>query len=290
MRLALPLVLACSVGLGAAQDTLEPIRALYASADYEGALSALDRLRAEAGGDTSAEIDRYLVLCLVALGRSGEADRVIEDIIASDPLYHPSAVDAPPRIRAAFAAVRRRVVPTLVRGLYVEGKAAFDRKSFAEATQKLERVLQILDVPETGDQPELADLRTLAAGFFDLSRASIAKTRREEVPPADSGGGESRSTPVIPPPPSDPVVVRQVLPPWTYAFAGALFAAEYRGAIEVDIDERGQVVGAEIAQPIHPLYDPLLLAAARDWKYEPARRNGQPVKIRKRVDVVLRPR
>ena len=55
--------------------------------------------------------------------------------------------------------------------------------------------------------------------------------------------------------------------------------AEFRGAIEVDIDERGLVVGAEIAEPIHPLYDGLLLRAARDWQYEPARRNGQPVKV-----------
>jgi hypothetical protein len=70
---------------------------------------------------------------------------------------------------------------------------------------------------------------------------------------------------------SDPVVLQQVLPPWTGAFAGAMFDKEFRGAIEVDIDERGQVVSAEITQAVHPLYDPLLLQAAREWKYEPAR-------------------
>jgi len=37
------------------------------------------------------------------------------------------------------------------------------------------------------------------------------------------------------------------------------------------------------------LYDPLLLVAARDWKYEPARINGRPTAVRKRVEVVLKP-
>ena len=40
---------------------------------------------------------------------------------------------------------------------------------------------------------------------------------------------------------------------------------------------------------VHPMYDPPLLAAARQWKYEPARRAGVAVKSSKRISVVLHP-
>jgi hypothetical protein len=43
-------------------------------------------------------------------------------------------------------------------------------------------------------------------------------------------------------------------------------------------------------EPIHPAYDPELVEAAKAWRYDPARRDGQPVVSIKRVDVVLRPR
>ena len=36
-----------------------------------------------------------------------------------------------------------------------------------------------------------------------------------------------------------------------------------------------------------PLYDPLLLSAAKGWKYRPATRDGQPVRFRKIIQVTL---
>lgn len=292
MRLALTACLfACVSGLASAQDLLEPARALYASADYEGALSAFGRLKnAETGSTVSVvEIDRYRVLCLVALGRAEEADQVIESILTHDPLYELAPADAPPRIRAAFSQVRRRVLPGIVRGLYVEAKAAYDRKAFSDAVQKMEKTLHLLQTLDAADQPALADLRTLATGFRDLSLASLPPAPVEATAPSNaeaiterSGAGVVQFT--------DPVVRRQVLPPWMGVFSGTLLDAEFRGTIEVEIDERGDVVGATITQPIHALYDASLLRAARDWKYEPARANGRPVKVNKRVEVVLRPR
>lgn len=101
----------------AAQDSLAPVRDLYASAEYERALTALGDLRSSPESGGRVEVDRYRVLCLIALGRASEADQVIETIVTSDPLYQPAAADAAPRVRAAFTAVRRRVLPTLVRTL-----------------------------------------------------------------------------------------------------------------------------------------------------------------------------
>lgn len=77
MRMIWALVFTCGIaGVAAAQDKLEPGRELYASADYEGAVTALGRLQVETGAVPKTEIDRYRVYCLVALGRFAAADRL----------------------------------------------------------------------------------------------------------------------------------------------------------------------------------------------------------------------
>jgi len=42
-------------------------------------------------------------------------------------------------------------------------------------------------------------------------------------------------------------------------------------------------------QTVHVLYDPLLLKAAREWKYEAPRVSGKPTATVKRVEIVLKP-
>lgn len=286
LRMALALV---SIGCAslAAQDALGPVRELYASAEYEAALSALDRLKATASTDGLLEIDRYRALCLIALGQSTEADRAIETIVRADPLYQPGAADAAPRVRAAFSAVRRRVLPGAVRVLYTDAKAAFDRKAFADAVAGLERTMRVLDTMEEPGA-ELADLRLLASGFLDLSRASLPPAS----PPADSPAVVNSGVQKAAPPSAAAaitavVAIRQDIP--RPPFSLAMTSGEYRGTIEVEIDESGNVVSTQMIRSVHSMYDPLLLAAAREWKYQPARVGGTPIGSRKRVDVVLRP-
>src|SRR5262245_45014056 len=120
VRLTIAAVL-FSVSSASAQNGLDSVRNLYASAEYEEALSALGRIKAETPAN-GLEIDRYRALCLIALGRGSEADRVIESIVTADPLYQPSATDASPRVRTAFTTVRDRMLPTVARSLYLEAK------------------------------------------------------------------------------------------------------------------------------------------------------------------------
>ena len=143
LRLALAIVL-FSAATAAAQDALTTARDLYASAEYEEALTALGRVTAETSS-TVTEIDRYRVLCLMALGRASEADKVIESIVSNDPFYQPAAADAAPRVRAAFNAVRQRMLPGVARSLYMDAKAAFDRKAYSEAAAGLEKSLKLID-------------------------------------------------------------------------------------------------------------------------------------------------
>jgi hypothetical protein len=273
-----------------AANALDPVRQLYASAEYEEALTALDRLQPETP-TTGLEIDRYRAMCLIALNRGSEADRVIESIVAADPLYQPSASDASPRVRTAFSTVRERILPALARSLYLEAKAAYDRKAYMDAAQTLERAVRVIDTIESPAKYELADLRVLASGFLDLSKAAAAPP--PPAPPAEPAAPAKPEIAAPPPAPALPpntglVVLKQDLPPLPFSIA-SLGSGEYRGMVELQIDEGGNVTSARIIRSVHVLYDPILLNAVREWKYEAPRIAGRPIATVKRVEIVLKP-
>ena len=301
MRLATTIFVVCVWTTVAGQSALDSIRALYASADYEGVLAAVDRLPPDERSKNLVSVDLLRVLCLTALGRPSEATPLIEGILMIDPFYDPASADVPPRIRNTFSDVRRRLLPRIARAMYLDAKATFDNKSYLEAIDKFERVRRLSDHPDAKSDPDLADLATVADGFLELSRAALPEpvappepspaTAPEPSPPttpekpAPLAGKAVASAPLTP-----PIAIRQDMPAWTQILSGAQSAAELRGSVEVDIDAAGIVVAARMVQSVHVAYDKLLLDAARNWKYEPARRGGEPIPATKRVDVVLRPR
>jgi tetratricopeptide (TPR) repeat protein len=298
-----PLLVAASVALAAVQpaasDSLDSVRQLYASADYESALATLERLPPTTAPVVEAtEIARYRALCLIALGRTADAELALEQIVRINPSYQPDEQEAP-RLRSTYASVRARVVPQVAKTQYAEAKAAYDRREYETASTGFAQTIALVDSLESAD-PTLGDLRTLATGFADLSRAAIqaAAGTAPRAPAATNPVASpaiAAPVPAAPEPAGDvplmpPVVVQQLLPPWNPSAFGTQFQSEFRGAIEVTIDERGIVTSAHIVEPIHPVYDPQLLEAATRWRYEPARRGGEPVVSVKRVDIVLRPR
>ena len=160
-----------------ADDSLATARELYAAAAYEDALAMLDRLRTPADvPDLGRTIAQYRAFCLFALGRTAEAEHAIETVVATEPSFQPTDADASPRVRAAFGDVRRRVLPGIIQQKYGLAKAAFDRKEFA-AADGFKVVAEMLDDPDVRDAsktPPLSDLRTLAAGFRELSVTAAA--------------------------------------------------------------------------------------------------------------------
>jgi TonB family protein len=304
---------------GQAEDALMPIRELYESASYEAALAALDSMSGT-GHQRAIEAEQYRVFCLVALGRSSEAEHAIERIVMADPMFAPAEAETSPRILAAFANVRRRALPAVVSELYDQGKVAFDRRQFDEAERALASAVNLIDTPEVVNRPGMDDLRRLASGFLALSRAELAAAKPAVVEPlearatiaapaatvavetapsttepapasAETASAGPAAVPVpttIVRPDTEPIALRQDLPPWTNPAAG--FEVVYRGAILVNIDEQGDVTGAEIVESIYPHYNQELMRFARRWKYEPAQRDGRPVRSQKRVEVQLMPR
>ena len=116
----------------------------------------------------------YQVLCLLALGRTDDAQKRIEALVKADPLYRPSEAIMSPRMRARFDAVRRELLPAIVQQTYDKAKAAFDRKEPPVALAEFDRVIALLEEPGLAEVQNMADLRRLAIGFRDLSKAAVA--------------------------------------------------------------------------------------------------------------------
>jgi TonB family protein len=286
------LVFALSL-LSADQDAVNTARDLYASAAYEDALSVLNRVpEASRPVEEANTIAQYRAFCLLALGRTGEAERAIEAVISREPTYRPAANDVSPRVRAAFAEVRRRMLPVIIQQKYAQAKDAFDKKDFEAAAKVFGQVLDVMNDPDvSASTPQFADLKTLAGGFRDLAVQASAPPPPPIVPvvaappaplpaPAPPRIYSAADGNVVP-----PTTIRQELP----AFPGQLPVVR-TGALEVTIDENGAVEAAAMRQTVSTAYDNMAVAAAKTWRYKPATVNGAPVKYKKVIQVTVRPR
>jgi len=282
----------------AADNTLATARDLYAAAAYEDALIILNQLSEAAHGpDEERAIQQYRAFCLLALGRNADAEQAIAAVVAVQPRYQPGEADVSPRVRTTFAEVRRRVLPTVIQQQYAIAKSSYDRKNYAEASERFNYVLDVMNDPDlraAAAQPPLADLRTLATGFRDL--AVTAST-----PPPAPPKPEPVPAPVVPvavPEPAaiaapriynasdrgivPPIAVRQTLPSFP---SSAAVPKQAVGVIEVVIDETGAVEQALIRVPLNAAFDRQAIIAAKAWLFQPATMNGVPVKFRKAVQV-----
>jgi hypothetical protein len=283
-----------------AQDSFANARQLYASADYRGALTMLNTLLAASPTPQERQsIELYRTFCLVAIGNTDEANKAIEAMVSRDPLYRPNMEDVPPRLRTVFTDARKRLLPALIQERYVIAKAAFDRGEMKIAADGFTQVLLALadpDIAPAAKQSPLSDLRVLASGFNDLTVRALAP------PPPPVVVAPPAPTPAPPPPAASPTVVQRlpiiytqddqnVQAPVTVKqdipqYPGRV-VFDRSGVIEVVIDTTGAVESATMLESMDPLYNRLLLTAARTWVYQPARLDGAPVKYRKRIQVSL---
>jgi hypothetical protein len=298
---ALACWLAAAAPAFAGQDALADAKDLYASAAYDEALAVLERLQHNPSSIDAAEIGQYRAFCLLALGRSDEGRRAIAVTVESNPLFLPSVEQTPPRLLAVFRDVRRQLLPRMVRDSYANAKSAFDRKELETAATGFDRVLLLLNDPDSTDSESLADIRMLATGFKDLSRLGLTT-----VPPATAVAAGAptavapnpEAPPELPEPrrtygPADanvtaPAVVSQALPPWRYSKLTET-RREYQGVLALVIDENGNVQSVTLLEGVQPEYNTVLVKAARSWKFRPAMKDGMPVQYRKVVRIRLTP-
>jgi hypothetical protein len=249
-------------------------------------------------------VEQYRVFCLVALGRTAEAEKAIAAVVKEDPAFLPDASETSPRIHEMFSRVRRTLVPEIAQRMYLDARGALDRRDREAAMAKFTALVTLIDTafkdsPELEqEEPMLGELKLLASGFLDLSKAvAEAKPKAEPAAPTTPVGTSGRTAAAAPagttagrePLQITPALpVRQELPAWNPPDPAN--RREFRGAIRVFISEAGRVTGVELAPGIHPLYDRQLLAAAKSWEYQPAMKNGIAIASEKVIEVVLKPR
>lgn len=212
-----------------------------------------------------------------------------------------------------FNDIRQTMLPGIVQREYAAAKSAFDNQE-PEAAGQFDRVLKLLEDPQLTPSPSFTDLKTVAIGFRDLSRARIKKVEPPPAPvetPVTAQSAPIGNTaapasivigPAAPPAPTaappavyregdpdvvPPVTVSQTVPQWVVPQGTRPGAWQPEAALELTIDESGNVANVTLRKSFHPSYDPMLLKAAENWKYQPARRAGVPVRYVKLVIVRL---
>ena len=306
MKSALVFVAALLIaGPAAAQDALTAAKDLYASAAYEDALVALSRVK-ESAPELAQQADQYRAFSLFALGRTSEAESVMEGVIRKDPFAMPDSRDASPRINDMFSQVRKRLLPDMIRDEYKSTRATIDKGQLPAAVPSLNKVKRMLDQARSlgvMDQT-LNDLDVLVGGFLDLAKSTA------ELASAEAAAKAPALAPVVVPPPAAaaasptradggpkgpriysvadkdvvaPVTIRQSTPTIPYSVARTMVGQS--GVLEIVINEKGDVEGALMREPVNNVFDAAVLMAAKTWKYRPAMKEGQAVKYMKRVGV-----
>ncbi len=277
-----------AAGAGAADLELGEAQKLYAAAAFEEALAVLDRMDLKgAVPEDVASVHRYRAGCLMALGRASDAERAMEAVARAQPELAPAGFDESPRMREAYAAVRARVLPQVVRDLFAGARTAYTDNA-SDAADRFKRVLALLADPALAGNPAaaLTDIKTLAEGFSELL---AAKAVAAEPPPAPEPAPAPErqfyttdDTNVRPPRALSQTIPRPpVLASRSVAFTGTL-------SLELTISPEGLVENVVVTEPLNPIYDTMLVEAAKRWRYEPALLDGAPVRFRKKMDVVVR--
>jgi hypothetical protein len=273
------------------QDSLNAAKELYASAAFEDALSVLSRL--DSGTANAPEIDRqideYRAFCLYALGRTAEAESILESIIRKEPMTRLDAADASPRIETMFTNVRKRLLPSLIRERFQAIRGALNKNDFGSAEPHLaEARLMITEAENLGVKDEgLADLGVLVDGFLQIIRSTVDERPQPEPLPAPPEPGGEPIYSVADEGVSPPVTLNQHVPPMTQEMLQISRSLRTNGILDIVIDENGSVVETIVRRSVIPSFDTLLVrAAARYWKYQPAMKDGVPVRYVKTLVIV----
>ncbi|HTM05568.1 MAG TPA: hypothetical protein VL173_18790 [Vicinamibacterales bacterium] len=292
-HLAIALMLAVTTAPLAADglDTLvDEAKALYANASYEAALKLLDAAPA-----TADDADEYRALCLLALNRTDDAQRVLERLITHAPTLVPASDDFPPRFLSLYNAVRERLLPTIVMDVLAKAREDFKTSKPTEAARRFQQVLTLSKEPSLAERQEVQGAATVAAAFLDLLKATDGASSRAALaaprPTAASAAAAATTTPA--PEPAKPVTapavaIRQTVPRWSATSRGEP-ASTLQGAVRILIGVDGKVRFASIEARIDPRYDELLLNAAYNWVYKPAMMNGMPVESERLITVQVTP-
>jgi hypothetical protein len=269
------------------QSSLARVRALYGAAQYEEALASVPPMPEPGEED---DFDRYRMLCLLALGRTAEAERAAERALVRNPGFAVLPREVSPRVVDFLQDVRKRVLPLRVESLYARARGDFDDRRYVEAVSRFTLVLELLSDPDVASIARLADLRVVAEEFRRLALERLPESTRSSlmekpdvVEMMDLDRVYTRLSPNVKP----PLEISRPMPAWSPPKGEEW--KRVRGVVEVTIDKRGRVEDATLLERLAPFYDTQLLTAARTWTFRPATLFGQPIRYRHLVEIRMGP-
>jgi TonB family protein len=269
---------------------LASAKTLYASASYEEALAELGKIPVESWDE---HVDEYRALCLLALGRTREAEQALEHLVRLRPLYSVPSDQMSPRVVQLFETVRWRTVPAVAREMYTNAKGAFDAGRVDDAVALFRQLGQLLsDATLIEQTPNLADIKELGDGFLKLAQARLpppAPAAPAAPPPAPAAPAAAVEAQIFTPDDADvtaPVEIERRMPRWVVP-SSARAAEPVRGVLEVVSDATGTIESVKVVRPMSPTYDRELVATSRQWKFRPAMKDGMPVRYRWLMEIVL---
>lgn len=166
------------------QTNVQAAHELYAAADYAGALEVLAQLDGSTAPGAAIDVARYRLLCLVALGRTSDAQQAVQTLVHLAPFARLSEDEASPSVRARFDEWRLKTLPEVALLLFSSSKDAYSRKDYEAAASgfaDVQRLIAEIDQQHGEGATGLADLRVLVSGFHDLS---IAAAQAKALPPS----------------------------------------------------------------------------------------------------------
>jgi ketosteroid isomerase-like protein len=219
-------------------DRLAGVKALFAAADCEAVLIVLstDEVASSPGAD------QYRALCLLALGRLDDVDRLLETLIRRDPTFNMSVSEVTPRMIALFRQTRQRLLPGILDDRFKAAKTSFEQGRHAEAAVQFRALLTLLADEDamSGEGPPVSrDMQRVAEGFLNLSTKALA-----EAPPPPPVVGHPAAAPSLERVDDETAIARVV----------QAYAKAYS---ELDANAVARVFQGENPKPLHAMFDAL---------------------------------
>jgi TonB family protein len=238
--------------IAASHPEIEALKAKLDAPESELTVAAIDALLETQALKT---VEEYFVYAEKWSGRAGVFSRDIEH-----KLY-----------RFRFVYIPRRLSPETV-----ELKVAFYKFEGAKTDKLLDTKL-LLDL----DTPVIVGMPSGKETFYLLiyareEKESPARSRETAKPEAKEKARLELPKEVDTLIPAYPEELRQQ-------------GIQGQVVLQVTIDEKGSVVGVKVAKALHPYLDFAAVQAVRQWKYEPAVRDGQPVPVTVRLVMIFDP-
>lgn len=193
-----------------AAATIQTAKALYLSADYEGAMRAL----ASVGVENLDEAYLYRALCLFAMGRATDGESQLNALVTRNPTFRMSEREASPRVVTTFNGIRAKVLPAIIKDRYAAAKALYDRQEYAAAAHQfktLSTLLNELSLANDSTTAVIADLRVPTEGYLALAESALTQARPAGATGAASATPAPANRPAAVaasrPAPASPVVV-----------------------------------------------------------------------------------